>query len=285
MSYCAPGVNGGGGSCLSLSDLRKIATAYNKSYPNNQIKAINNLNKGQLWMAIRNRLNRVCNDNEACWVEQNFILDPELESRFKPKQPGGRYSWLATDDIHNVMTQYEKVHKDFAFLGPVPINFSELSDSLVDGVNNLDLNRAYRQGIRKIAIVFNLSGWYPGQKNSGSHWVALWINLTKREIAYFDSYGLKGRPAKDQVHCIPEKINQLVERLIKNYPGFTIKCNTFQHQRDNSECGVYAMYFIKSALEGRSIDAIFRDIKRDEEMNLYRDEFFRPQNKNTPAWF
>jgi len=277
MAYCAPGVNNNDGSCLGLNDLRQIAGSYNRNYPNKPIPNINNMTRGQLWKTIRDRLNHVCQDNETCWIEQNFVQDnQDLQSRFKPKSPKGRYDWLSTSDIHEVMEQYEKKFPDFSFLGPVPINFSELSDSLVDGVNRLDLEKAYRQGIRKIAIVFNLSPWYFGQKDSGSHWVTLWIDMINYEIAYFDSFGFEARPAKNRVHCIPLKIQDLIDRLIARYPGFKIKCNTFQHQRANSECGVYAMYFITSALEGRKVDDIFRDIKRDDVINRYRDVFFRP---------
>jgi hypothetical protein len=35
------------------------------------------------------------------------------------------------------------------------------------------------------------------------------------------------------------------------------------------------MRFILSALEGQDVDEIFKNVKRDEEMNQYRDVLFR----------
>lgn len=279
MSSCAPGnVNGNDRSCLSISALRKIASAYNKQNPSNQIKNINSLSKDMLWKDIRNRLLSVCQNDESCWIEQNFILnlnDNELINQFKPKKPPGKYQWLGTGDIHSVMEQYEKKYPTFSFLGPVPINFSNLSDQLVNEVNNLNLAEAYGQGIRQIGVVFNMSPWYPSQKSSGSHWVALWIDLNKKVIAFFDSYGMSKQKTRTQVHCIPIQIQELIKKLTQRYPIFDVKCNTVQHQRANSECGIYSMYFIKKALEGVNVDTIFRNIKLDDEMNRYRNVFFR----------
>ena len=290
-SQCAPGVKANGGSCLTKQHLFKIAQSYNQAYPNTPIRDLNQMNRDQLWQAIRDRLFSVCKDSESCWLDQNFVIrvddDESLQNRFKPKRPNGKYQWLDTTNIQKTMEQYETKYPDFSFIGPVPMNFSKLSSDIVGAINDLDLSKAYRDGIRRIGIVFNMSPWHPGQTSSGSHWVALWIDLNQRVIAFFDSFGLQGRPdttraatasgsGNDSVHCIQDKVQTLIDRLVKTYPGMNVKCNTIQHQRKNSECGVYAMYFITSALEGRSVDEIFHDIKTDEEMNRYRNVFFRP---------
>ena len=291
MSYCAPKYQsssnanvGGSNSCLTLNALRKIASAYNQTYPHKAIKNISSMNRNQLWKLIHERLGDICkeNNNETCWIEQDFVSslgDSEIYGSFKPIKPKGKHQWLSTADIHDVMEQYEEKYPDFSFLGPVPINHSELSDRLVDEVNHLDLREAYKQGIRKIGIVFNLSPWLPHQTNSGSHWVALWIDMNKRIFAYFDSFGCESKPNQ----CIPPQVQSLLSRLKSQIPGFKTVVSRNNMQRDNSECGVYAMYFLVSALEGRDIEGIFNDIKRDEEINKYRNIFFRPSYRELPA--
>jgi len=272
---CAPGVNSNGSSCLTKQNLLKIAQTYNQSYPNTQIRGVSQMDRNQLWKAIRDRLYPVCQESESCWVDQDFMInlgDDEVHNRFKPKRPKGKYQWLDTNNIQKTMEQYEQKYPDFAFIGPVPMNFSQLSSDIVGAINELDLAQAYSEGIRKIGIIFNLSPWHPGDTNSGSHWVSLWIDLKQKIVAYFDSFG---HPNKNN-NCIPAKIKTLINRIISRYPGMTVKCNPYTHQKQNSECGVYSMYFIKSALDGRQVDEIYRDIKSDEEMNQYRNVFFRP---------
>ena len=71
------------------------------------------------------KLYKKCNNNEACWVDQEFVDNKKVVNVFKPKRPKGKYKWLSTYDIRNAMKQYEKVYPDFEFLGPVPIDFDK----------------------------------------------------------------------------------------------------------------------------------------------------------------
>jgi hypothetical protein len=275
-THCAPGINNGVGGCLSKENMQKILYAYNQTHPGTPIRGIDKMNKRDLWMTLNTRL-RECGGDERCWMQRtNTYGDTNMVSHFKPEKPDGQYSWLSTDDIYKAMKQYEKVYPDFAFLGPVPLNFSDLSDQLVNGVKNLDLNDAYRNGIRRIGIVFNESPWYPSQKVSGSHWVALWIDLNKKIIAYFDSYGCKDANNRMRTHCIPDKIDKFINKLRTQNPNFKFTKNEFRHQFKDSECGMYCMAFIMEALNGKDVEQIFRERKSDEIMNSLRDVLFAP---------
>ena len=100
-------------------------------------------------------------DSCSRYVENQGILsnvnDDELRHKtFKPIHPDewldNKYAWLSNFDIDAVMAQYEDLYKDFVFLGPVPIDFEDIYTEL----SGKTLQNLYKQGKRRIGIVFNL---------------------------------------------------------------------------------------------------------------------------------
>ena len=56
---------------------------------------------------------------------------------------------------------------------------------------------------------------------------------------------------------------------------FDIRYNNIQHQKGDSECGVYSMNFIIRLAKGESFDDIIKNITNDNEMNQCRKVYFR----------
>lgn len=270
---CAPSKKFRDGSCIPIELLVKMAVAYNKT-SDNKIKLHSNwetLNssKYKLYL-IKNfnaRMEKVC-DTQKCWVEQGFIdelktnLQNELKTNtFRPTGPEGKFTWLNTININDVVEQYEKTYPDFKFLGAVPIDFDELEPL---GIKNLDLNQLEKEGKTKIGIIYNLDEhWKPG-----SHWVASYVDLKKGQVYFFDSYGIE-----------PEKrIQSLLRKFakhIKQKGGSLISThNKTRHQQKNSECGVYSIYFIHKMLKGKDFDKLNKVPIPDDKINSYRKFYF-----------
>ena len=55
------------------------------------------------------------------------------------------------------------------------------------------------------------------------------------------------------------------------------KINTIEHQKKDSECGVYSLNYIISRLHGRTFEDITENIVRDNIMNSNRQKYFRPR--------
>ena len=117
----------------------------------------------------------------------------------------------------------------------------------------------------KIGIIFNLDT----HDKPGSHWVAMYMDLNKEVVYYFDSYG-SSPPSEVQV--LIERLQEQAEEL-----GFELKydyCKT-RHQYEHSECGVYSIYFIVQLLENKKT---FREIEQariaDEYVNSKRKYYF-----------
>ena len=49
---------------------------------------------------------------------------------------------------------------------------------------------------------------------------------------------------------------------------------TISHQKQNNQCGIYAIYFIKKMLEGMSFDKFLKSGLSDSKMKSLRNEYF-----------
>ena len=213
--------------------------------------------------------------------------DKDILNTFRPDGPEGKFEWLNTLHINDVMSQYEDKYNDFKFFGAVPIDFDDLP---FVGIREINYDDLYNSGTKKIGFVFNLDEHW----QSGSHWVALFSDLDKNQIYFFDSYGL--RPEK--------RIRKLVERISKwcyskNYcksecselnlsdsymnkdyknrieSKLNVEYNHNRHQYKNSECGVYSLNFILRLLNGESFKNITENGLLDDDVNKCRDVYFK----------
>lgn len=90
----------------------------------------------------------------------------------------------------------------------------------------------------------------------------------------------------------PYKISEIRENFVKVHPklkanyskgeNIVEKCwrgfyNDIGHQRENTECGIYSMYFISKLLEGKKFSDFLGRRIPDSEMVQYRKQFFRPR--------
>lgn len=272
--YCSPastkGVGKTGGSCYNRDQLVQIAKSYNSKYSS---KINTNGNKEQLWAAIEQRMAEQC-DSEWCWLGKLGLNDGNLSATFRPKRPVGKYKWLSTSDIREVLKQYEAIFPDFVFLGPVPLDFCNLAGN---EVCNINLRTSKRNGKTKIGIVFNTDP----STEPGKHWISMFIDISdpnpsKHEIGYFDSYGL--------APLLPE-IRSLVTSLKRQNPDIQLKLNcsddmctrSVRHQFNNSECGMYSINYIASRLTGQSWeDIVVNGRWTDDQMVQLRKKYFRP---------
>lgn len=278
---CAPGIKFEAGSCITLPVLIELVNAYNK-VNTQKIKLSDRAQilhpkkyKKYLLKKIKDQYKEVC-DSQLCWIKQDFIkhmnefMKQELEKyTLRPLGPEGRFEWLNTLNINEVMEQYERTYKDFKFLGAVPIDFQEIN---LEGVADLDLDDYYNRGITKFGIVFNLDASW----QSGSHWVAVYGDTKKGCIYFYDSYGTT--PVENIANFMKKFENFYKKKFNKKIEW---KHNHTRHQYENSECGVYSINFILQLLNGKSMSFI-TDVKiKDKVVNKLRKKIFRNANFKT----
>ena len=86
-------------------------------------------------------------------------------------------------------------------------------------------------------------------------------------IEYFDSTG--SPPNK--------RIAKTLKMIMAERPCSVMKVNDFEHQKGDTECGVYSMYFILQRLQNVSFEELRATRITDKSMNDYREELFRPR--------
>ena len=278
---CAPHLEFENGSCYPLELLIEMAKAYNeyhKSDKSKQIKLSSKLDtlypddyKKYLLLEFKIRFD----GDQKDWINSKYLelMSDEhkdyLENKvFRPDGPQGRFDWLSTIDINQVLYQYEEKYQDFKFLGAVPIDFMKL-DYLP--FQKLDFSDLESDGIKKFGVIFNTDK----STGRGKHWISLYCDLEKGQIYYSDSMGTRQ----------PKEVNEFMKKIEKylteekNMTDLDIRYNKTQHQKGNSECGVYSINFILRLLKGKTFDHITRKRLTDNQVNKCRIKYFGKINK------
>jgi hypothetical protein len=289
---CNPKIEGktiSSDSCLTPDVLVKITDEFNKYHKDDPIIFSNYID---LWHKLKHRLNNC--KKEDCWLEQ--ITDIDLRNKidkmsFAPDKPPewkkNPRTWLSNFDIMKVLRQYEEIKFQgklkFKLLGPTPIDFDSRpkdmkGECVWEEICNFNLKDYLIKEKTKIGIVFNLDKHTEG----GSHWVSLFIDLEDKFIFYFDSNGDK----------IPKQIDVLVKRIIKQGSQLEEPINfifhenyPLEHQKENTECGMYSIFFIIAMLTNKAGPKKFSNFKQkidffkkksipDKYVFNYRNKYF-----------
>ena len=240
-------------TCYTPDALDQIKQAYNK---NNSDNPITTTDSKIIIQELRTRLTQC--GKEDCWLNQ--IKDSEARRHldkilFAPDQPhewkNNPTEWLSNYDITAVLEQYEEAYPEFILLGPSSINYDtklpeENGKCVWEDICRLSLQDLDNRGKRKLGIVFNLDK----HDEPGSHWVSLFVDMDRGFIFYFDS-GLN--PVPQEITRLKNTITTQGKLLNKPIRFIFIK-NKKEHQKSNTECGMYSLYFIITMLTGKPPD-------------------------------
>ena len=257
-------------TCFSPSSLLKLKHEWNKDNPD---KKINTNNTYEIWQGLKYYMSNTCN-NEKCWLKQDFIsdnLDNSLTKyTFAPNAPPiwkkNPNEWLNSNDLINVMKQYEKKYTNFKFIAPSPIDFDKkkmFGQCVWNDLCNFNLKNLLYKGITKIGIILNTDPHYL----SGSHWICIFINMDKEYIYYFDSNADITPP---QVRKFLDKVSNQAKLLNINIKKYI---NTTEHQKGDTECGMYVLYIIIILLTTNKKPYFNKRIP-DKEVERLRKIFF-----------
>jgi hypothetical protein len=262
-------------SCLNKEQIMYLLDRWNTKNQKNKIITTINTPLKIIWQKLKQKMLNIC-DKESCWIDK--LDDKKIIKKcdiFSPKSPEtwkkNPNEWLSNFDIENVTKQYEDKYKCFSFFGPTPIDF-DLRDKtgkcVCNTLCNFNISDEIKKGKFKFGIIFNTD---PHDK-SGSHWISLFINLKKKQIFFFDSAGDKApieisnfvKRIKEQCLLITPPIHLTYD---ENYP--------VQHQKSNTECGMYSLFFIIHMLEDKFTSFYYKKhILKDEYIEKFRNIYF-----------
>lgn len=275
-----------GFSCYTYDDLNYLKKLWNNKHSSSSKFYIKSTNPKEIYnLLYKYNLDKSLSNcpikkaAESCILNDKYVNKKVIKQikdyAFAPEAPPewnkNPNEWLSSDDIINVMNQYEKAYPCFKFIGPTPIDFDKKisgEQCVWNELCNLSLSKLISNKKNKIGIIFNTD---PHNK-PGQHWISLFINIKKGLIYFFDSVGDKA----------PKEITILVERIKKqglllNPPiNFVYDENhPVSHQKGNTECGIYSLFFIVHMLEDKITSYYLKHhILKDNYMEKFRKIYF-----------
>jgi len=279
QEHCSPGENDVDGSCLDDDIVIKVAkTLNNMSKTDKKLNEITlNRSPEDIHDDVCKEISKISNcSSEACWQKIKSLMEAlgpdkeEFKNSFKPIMPDkwiqNYNEWLSTFDIEECLKQHMESDEKFYFYGAVPMDFRKCS---VSNLCNFEMKEHLINSKSKIGIVFNTD---PSTKG-GEHWISMYIDLGKHNsdnygIYYFDSFGKK--PSMEVKELIQKIINQGSQCNRKPLYFY----NDYPYQKENSQCGMYSIHFIKSMLEGLSFEDYLDTKLNDGLMIQLRNQYF-----------
>lgn len=218
-------------------------------------------------------------------------IELDKETRFKAAGPRSSNALLNNFNIDETLRRWARVFADF-----FPFNFA-MSDfeqthedldiidpaNIIEGRVDLDLGPGagvVRRPTSCIACVLNTDT----SRGRGKHWVATFVDARPRNsepwtVEYFNS---AGRPPFASAARWMEKTRESLTRLraseSKKYgsgPVTSVPVTEVDHQLGDIECGVFALLYIRSRLEGKPISFWQGDRISDEIVHEFRKHLFR----------
>ncbi len=217
-----------------VENLRKV---YNKEHPDEPqipqgtIKSV--------WNEIRKRLHRLCKEGTTECIIHSMMDKPDAPSSWVEK-PG---DWLSSLDIEKIEKEFMKLFSKYYFVGAIPIDFDKKSRTgscIVSSLCSMNIRDIYAKGKTKIGIVFNTDV----STGPGQHWIALYVDLNPlhefTRITYFDSYSHSPEP---EIQRLMFRWKQQWDETKIHKKPTKLTFNKTRHQYEDSECGMYCLYF------------------------------------------
>ena len=253
-------------TCYDEDALLLLKNAWNSRHSRDGL-SIKSDDPKTIWNSLKNYMSKTC-DIESCWLKENFMqnIDSEKFNKlFAPDPPSQLKNtpdnYLTTLDILEIMKQYEKLHDNFKFIGPSPIDYDTIYSNgscVWDELCNFNLKKYIDKNIDVIGIIFNLDEHNKG----GSHWVAVIIDNVRKQICFFCSYGYE---AEKNIITFIDTVTKQSEDIYGT-PYQKIH-NKFEYQGDTNECGIYCMYVIINMIKGKSFYNIVGKNKKKKDFN------------------
>jgi hypothetical protein len=292
MSFCSPTAENKV-ICYSQSSLLTIAKAWNYLKPKNKIDISNpdllfeNIQKKmghRTWAYVD--IIRLLNNNKNAAITE--LMSRIEHQNLRPSQPmswvDNKTEWLSNIDIEKVLRQYEK-NKSllYKFHGVFTIDFGiKLANGKCkyDYACDINMKKIISSGHKFFGFVTNLCKY----DEPGYHWTSSFFVLDPN----YDSYGAYyydsvKRPIPKLLKVVFDDIKRQMEAI---YPDkkFTRKVSNVEHQKSNTECGIFSITFQtrwllllkKEGYKVKFADVINYHKMNDSVMKALRFKFFRP---------
>lgn len=214
------------------------------------------------------------------WGVASQELTRELELRYKAPGPRNSFELLSNNHIDSTLRRWARVYPDFFPCTFAMMDFDKNGDrfgtidllSVIDGRESVNLGPGIGMVVRA-ATTFGCVLNTDVSTGGGKHWVAAFVDCRpsnkKWTVEYFNS---AGNPPPRPVTGWMERTRA---RLQQRHPTTTVAVTTVDHQESQTECGLYALYYIRCRLTGTPHQFFFDNVIPDAAMTEFRRHVFR----------
>jgi hypothetical protein len=215
-------------------------------------------------------------------------LDLELATRYKAEGPRSSLALLSNYNIDDTLHRWAVVFPEFF---PCPFAMMDF-DATGEPFAVLDMADIFAgrvsadlgPGVGLVRRPFKCFGCVVNTDNSsgpGKHWVAVFVDARPGpggawSVEYFNSAGRP--PVKNMIRWMERTRARLVEyRLSLGDVGAvaSVPVTDVDHQLSQTECGLYALYYIRCRLQGHPYTFFERQRIPDDAMTAFRAHVFR----------
>jgi len=224
-----------------------------------------------------------CND-ERCVLNKNIIknrlgnniVKKELTTNFKLIGPTD-VTLLNNENLDNILIQFSHKFHDF-----YPNNFNMVNyENVGDTLQSIDMkDDVYDKNYRTFGCIIN-SDTYSGK---GKHWMALFADMRDSNLWTAEFFNSSGNPPVEAWTNWMRKtvnrfadINSAYNLGIKEFKQ--VRVSRIRHQESQTECGVYALFYIWGRLNGVPYTYFENNIIPDKWMFEMRQHLFRDPYK------
>lgn len=193
-------------------------------------------------------------------------LDELKKNNFKPEGPRNTDEWLSNYNLDDVLEQWQKKYSDFRHIPFQMRDFEKTKTELA----TIDFIEEYKKGTKSFGVIINTDI----STGSGIHWFAIFVDFRdskKMSIEYFNSSG--SLPVKEIHDWL---YNTKMKMAAHGYDVDVVIVSRIEHQKSNTECGVFSLWYIYSRLNNVPY-AYFNknDAVTDDMMYKFREHLFR----------
>ena len=222
---------------VDSAEIETLRQAFHRDHP-----SVTPISKGEpnsVWRALRMRLRDKCKGGDGECVVASLLERPKAPKTWRSNPT----EWLSTDDIEKMEKSYKRLFSNYEYVGTFPMDFGDKSETgscLVSALCSMDIRKLASKGKTQIGIVFNTDV----STGPGEHWVAVFCDLRSDleypRMTYFDSYGQE--PEKE-IKKLMTRWKQEWDASGRHSMPMELTYNKTRHQRKNTECGMYCVYF------------------------------------------
>lgn len=261
----------GGKKCMSDAIIEKIKTKSNNIEFNNNLDKLL-ASKGTTIAELGFLL-----DKRTIGIVGKEAIIEEIQTNFKPVGPIGTqyFSNYVLDNA--VVTHLATLDDTFLGLDVNLMDFPEYKGSLTDLRPHVDGVEYKGRVYKHFGCILNTLLSTGNLKKVG-HWVAMYgdfRNGNLNTIEYFNSSG--NNPPKNVFAWMKDFAAQMSQ--IRGIPCTATAASNIQHQKSETECGAYSLYYITARFIGITYKKFREKPIPDEFVNKFRSKMFNDQEK------